>query len=181
MDEQTSVNDWWEPCRQRELAALMARTTAILTDLDRDIESAETARELKRLRAEREYVRARPDWMPSRGKARLPSLRKIAGYWAAAGLRADGDISVPSCFGCGWVPPYSETDSVSVRWRKASRYLDRAHLVDRAEGGLDQVQNLIPLCWTWCHRIMPPYGTGQGGDALRWVLDGCPASVPAER
>lgn len=168
-----AAEDWWEPCRQRELSALSARTVAILTDLDRELDDPETVSELRTLKLSREWV-SKPGWVPSRGKPRLPSLLKIAGYWADLGVV--DDISIPFCFRCGWVPLYSEAASAAARWRQASRYLDRAHLVDRAAGGLDQVQNLMPLCWAGCHRIMPPFlSLDDGNAALEWVLNGAHA------
>ena len=65
-----------------------ALTVAILTDLDRELDDPETVSELRTLKLSREWV-SKPGWVPSRGKPRLPSLLKIAGYWADLGVVDD--------------------------------------------------------------------------------------------
>lgn len=46
-------------------------------------------------------------------------------------------------------------------------YLERAHIIDRVFGGLDNAANLAPLC-DYCHRTQPIFKPGQEGEALRW-------------
>jgi hypothetical protein len=46
--------------------------------------------------------------------------------------------------------------------------LERAHLIDHARGGLDGVQNLVPLCWD-CHKRMPSFKNGDETEVLQWI------------
>lgn len=45
---------------------------------------------------------------------------------------------------------------------------ERAHVIDRAFGGLDDVQNLTPLC-VRCHRDQPVWVPGEERAALLWL------------
>jgi hypothetical protein len=78
--------------------------------------------------------------LAERPPRRMPSLLKIAQFH---GL---GDE--PFCVRCGWQPPVQT-------WREASKYLERAHIIDRVYDGLDAVQNIAPLCGP-CHRYQQP-------------------------
>ena len=70
----------------------------------------------------------------------LPTMSAIIAYWMTADrvptarLAYIGD-GEPFCFRCGWLAPASDHTSVRSAWSSANRYLDRAHLVDRASGG----------------------------------------------
>lgn len=44
---------------------------------------------------------------------------------------------------------------------------ERAHVIDRTLGGLDDVQNLRPLCYP-CHRDQPVFGPGEESVAMLW-------------
>lgn len=106
---------------------------------------------------------------------RLPSMWKIAGYWVSLGT-FEMCLSDPSCFACGAVVPAGAFDGVPpyprARWDAASSWLERAHLVDRCDGGLDAEQNIVPLC-SWCHRKrMPCFRGGTGRWAIAWVRGG---------
>lgn len=45
---------------------------------------------------------------------------------------------------------------------------ERAHVIDRCYGGLDGVQNIVPLCVP-CHKEMPPFIPGEEAKALAWL------------
>ena|ERR1017187_845765 len=89
---------------------------------------------------------------------KLPSLWTIAEYWSGRDV-FDLTLPWPHCFSCFREAPCREEDSPRDRWNGASRYLDRAHLVDRAFNGLDGPQNMVPLC-RLCHRRMMPMFRG---------------------
>lgn len=89
---------------------------------------------------------------PSRPGRRMPTLSRIAAYH---GLPAE-----PACVRCKWVAPCGT-------WRAASRYLERAHIIDRVFDGLDGPQNLAPLCHG-CHKDQPIFRPGDEVAALRW-------------
>jgi hypothetical protein len=46
-------------------------------------------------------------------------------------------------------------------------YLERAHIIDRFLGGLDNPANFAPLC-DECHRNQPIFEPGDEAEALRW-------------
>lgn len=48
-----------------------------------------------------------------------------------------------------------------------SEGLERAHVIDRFLGGLDNLVNLRPLC-SQCHRLQPSFAPGQEDEALEW-------------
>lgn len=95
---------------------------------------------------------------------RMPSAARIAEYWEDRFADGSGPFVVdwgePSCFGCDRMVRAFST-----------RYLERAHLVDRCRDGLDGEQNLVLLCGL-CHALMPSFGPGEGDEALAWVLRG---------
>jgi hypothetical protein len=89
----------------------------------------------------------------------VPSAVKIARYWVQ---QRPGVFAIttdhPKCFHCG---------SEIASWAK----LERAHLVDRALGGLDHEANLVLLCRV-CHRErMPSYGPDEAEAAIAWVAN----------
>lgn len=55
---------------------------------------------------------------------------------------------------------------------KANARCERAHIIDRQFGGLDDVQNLVPLCFQ-CHRDMPPFEAGEESKAWLWLNTRC--------
>lgn len=92
-----------------------------------------------------------------RGPRRMPTLLKIVAYWARRDT-FEFDPDRPACFGCG---------SQAPEW--SGSYFDRAHLVDRYLGGLDNEPNLVPLCFL-CHRLQPIFASGD--QAIEWVRSG---------
>src|SRR5687768_54814 len=82
---------------------------------------------------------------------RVPGLSRIADF--------HGLGSKPRCIRCG-------NANKSTSWSSA-RGLDRAHIIDRWSGGLDDVQNIAPICPN-CHREQPIFTPGQEIEALRW-------------
>lgn len=115
-----------------------------------------------------------------RPKRKLPSLYSVAKYWTEHRERFPEyeafyiGLGEPFCCGCGFLAPIVDDyqnhpdHTVAQLWSMAGRYIDRAHLADRFYNGLDDVQNLVPLCWR-CHRVMPSFQTGE--PALRWVQE----------
>lgn len=89
----------------------------------------------------------------NRGLRKMPSAEAVAAYHETQGNLRDG--LWPACFGCA-----GGKDS----WGE----LERAHLIDRAFGGLDGPQNLVLLCWR-CHREMPSFRPGDEAFAWAWV------------
>lgn len=80
------------------------------------------------------------DWTNRRSRS-MPKMEAIGRYWAI-------DTSV--CYRCGIVAR-----------------TERAHIIDRQYGGLDDVQNLLPLCIR-CHREQPPFVNGEEWKAAIW-------------
>lgn len=54
-----------------------------------------------------------------------------------------------------------------IRCRATAR-CERAHVIDRCRGGLDGVQNIVPLCGA-CHAEMSEHGPGDEDRALAWI------------
>ncbi len=128
---------------------------------------------VQHLRRKRAYV-VQPGWQPPRPSRRMPKLWVIASYWAEHGTFGEVYLSgAPYCFGCRkHVPVRRIVFKTPVeRWNKSSLLLDRAHLVDRWNGGVDGPQNLVPLCYA-CHKLMPSFGPGEGQEAIAWVQAG---------
>lgn len=86
---------------------------------------------------------------------RMPSLKKIAKHLGISD-------SFPHCFRC-------RATSESSTWGEwvPETGLERAHVIDRCRGGLDNAANLRPLCHQ-CHALQPSFGAGQEVEALRW-------------
>jgi 5-methylcytosine-specific restriction endonuclease McrA len=112
--------------------------------------------DIPRVNTECYMIATHPNWMPPRPGRRMPSIKKILAYWERL---SDNPFEIhpatPACFRCGL-----EVD----QWN----WLERAHLVDRWLGGLDNEANLVMLC-RLCHRLMPMFEIGQVADALEWV------------
>lgn len=83
--------------------------------------------------------------LPTRGRRRLPRLSECEDHWS---------VAPASCIRCGEVAR-----------------CERSHIIDRSAGGLDGVQNVVPLCYR-CHRVMPPFWPGDEDEALAWLA--CP-------
>lgn len=73
---------------------------------------------------------------------RLPRMKAILAWW---------DLPSGCCIRCG-----------------AFAYTYRAHIIDRCAGGLDAVQNLVPLCEP-CHLSQPAFRSGEEEAAFRWL------------
>lgn len=95
-----------------------------------------------------------PAWMPERPGRRMPPAKRVATYWRTRGA-FNIDVSDPRCFCCG-------------RQESSWGDLERAHLIDRAIGGLDNEPNLTMLCRT-CHSQQPIFEIDEWDNALRWV------------
>lgn len=117
---------------------------------------------------------------PSR-RRQMPTLLAIVEWWTeqrpdTLQLRsAHVGYGEPFCFRCGWLVPYGddlpEHPSRAFVWKRAMRWLDRAHLIDHCNDGLDDVQNLAALC-ALCHAEMPSFSPGQESEAVAWVREG---------
>lgn len=83
---------------------------------------------------------------------RMPTMSQVVAYWAERiEMPADAE---PFCFRC-------------LRSADGWQVLERAHLIDRATGGLDAPQNLVPCCWA-CHRRQPLFAPSDETTALAW-------------
>jgi ribosome modulation factor len=80
--------------------------------------------------------------MPRRPKRRMPSVKKI--------LEHHGLSPTPACVRCG-----------------AAVDVERAHIIDRSDDGLDNCPNIAPLC-KWCHLSQPIFHPGEEASALAW-------------
>jgi 5-methylcytosine-specific restriction endonuclease McrA len=103
------------------------------------------------LEQERRYGPRR--WRPAR---RMPSLKQVAEHLGIADMP-------PHCWKCGDL-----ADATS--WSERCSGLERAHVIDRVYGGLDNAANLRPLCAT-CHRYQPIFKNGDEEVALAWFND----------
>lgn len=110
---------------------------------------------------------------------RLPKLWEIVSYWLGQDRFIYGDAGIPHCFACSWLFP-AEGSTDEERWNRASRHLDRGHIVNWVTGGLDQVQNLVPLC-KFCNMVMPVFRPEEWPAAVMWIEDGGPIPEFEER
>lgn len=99
----------------------------------------------------REVERLQAGDLADRGTRRMPPVRRIAEHWGRA-----PDV----CFRCGMGTPHP----------------DRAHLIDRCVGGLDDVQNVALLC-SLCHRMMPPFEPGEEQAARAYAFGLTPVAI----
>jgi len=164
------VNDAWQeqlaPRRERELERLRSlyrhlpfpRFTPVYSepttlyrrcylDIGNDDGPLNRAEEIQREQIAYEaFVISSPHWLPTRPGRRMPPIRRIAEHWNEA----------IECFRCG--AGGNETTT-----------LERAHLVDRARGGLDTLANIVLLC-SRCHSRMKRFGPNDAVRALRYVF-----------
>lgn len=118
-----------------------------------------------------------------RGSRAMPAMSRIAAHWrdhseGLVWLRShDIGWGEPFCFACGWLAPISSSGIPSdtppdtclvILWRRASPWLDRAHLQDRCAGGPDAPDNLVPLCHL-CHAEMTEREFFSREAGLAWV------------
>jgi hypothetical protein len=138
----------------------------------------EMVAQLNDIKGQREWVN-RPDWMPRRPRRSVPTLWKLAEYWATRDV-FEVHSADPHCFACQRSFDYDEAVSHRAKWNALNRYLERAHLFDRWRGGLDGPQNVVPLCRV-CHRLMPEFfHEGDHVEAILWVQQGGWRSTMAE-
>jgi hypothetical protein len=142
---------WWEPARNRAILAAL--------EMEDDDRSSAVIRGA-----------CSPAWVPVRREPSLPSMWKIVQYWVQRDEWFVPDVRNPHCFACERLIPCPE-GAPEYRWNGNGRALQRGHLVNRARDGLDQPQNLVPLCKS-CNRVMPMFGPEAAQAAIDWVLDG---------
>jgi hypothetical protein len=117
------------------------------------------------------------DWVAPHVRKPLPSLWTIASYWAERDKRANHEglfqvnLDDPHCFGCRVTADLPDTDDLEERWYSSGWWLERGHLVNWARDGLDQVQNIVPLCRI-CNRFMPIFDAEHAAEAIAWVATG---------
>ena len=166
----------WESARRHRLAELDRREEEIYRSVTYPGQSVDSVvSSLRALPWMREHVKD-PGWLPERPGRRMPSVWALVQYWAPRGVFVVC-VPVPHCFGCqrmilpdedeAPLPP-DDPRPAQDRWNNALGRLERAHLVDRAAGGLDGCQNIVPLCRP-CHRRMPSFDIGEGPQAVAWV------------
>ena len=109
----------------------------------------------------------------------MPSMDAIVDYWIEqrrpelySHIIGWGE---PFCFACDWLPPVQDGSPKSWQW--ATKWLDRAHLHDRCDGGPDEPSNIVPLCHL-CHHDMREFNTcvypsaeESKAAAWQWVID----------
>lgn len=114
-----------------------------------------------------------------------PSLADVSLAWEAVDPEALREMfpnlrcygigwAEPFCFRCGWLAPgpeaadYKTADhakAITMAWKAASGWLERAHLHDHAHGGDVDAWNLVPLC-VICHDAQPQCRTREQGVAF---------------
>jgi hypothetical protein len=106
--------------------------------------------------------------------------RKYPGVWTLVCYWQDrdpcpfivGTWTEANCFACQRPAPTNHENSLPRdNWNRALGWLERAHLVTRMYGGLDDPANVVPLCFT-CHRIMPDFPPAEWEKAIKWVRGG---------
>lgn len=93
--------------------------------------------------------RAKP---PARPPRKMPTMKAI--------LRYHGLWEVPACVRCGLV----------------DTAIERAHIIDRCDDGLDNCANIAPLC-RWCHAGQPIFKPSETTKALAWFGLPLPAGL----
>ncbi len=79
------------------------------------------------------------------------------------------DFNEPSCWGCG--KPINEnffSEDVVLTWEKTKGKLERCHIIPKALGGKDELDNLFLLCKK-CHKLSPD--TTDKNAFLIWVYN----------
>lgn len=150
------------------------RTSANIVDaLTEEIEESEA--ENGRLRGERKRILANVDERRLRDKAATCSFpwstqkltkEEIRQYaWLVNGHGEPGkrDARVEKL--------RRDMSTPKGRWNASSRFLERGHLIDRCFDGLDDVQNLVPVCHR-CHKLQPSCEPGDEKRAIEYVLNG---------
>lgn len=113
---------------------------------------------------------------------RMPRMTAIAAYWYEHATEVFPDVKgtavgwgEPFCFRCGWLAPIPTNDPPVAKnahtfhmWNRIGGWLERAHLHDRAAGGSDTPDNIVPLCHP-CHYAMPQF-TDSRDEAIAWVM-----------
>jgi hypothetical protein len=165
-DYQADADAWWGAARHRAQLQLTRRW------LDDEMSDDDLSRNAKAVKG---Y-----GWVPERPqRPKLARIWDIVTYWEPQGVFPIL-IGEPACFACEIrvpLPPENEWGN-QKRWDRASRWLERGHLVNRCRDGLDGVQNLVPLCHR-CNKLMPIFGDGPS--AIAWVLRGGWVAEFAER
>lgn len=154
------ADQWWYDARSREFRALARKYLG--PDAPRNGE------ELFDEAALRVWS---PEWVTTRVRAPLPGLWDIASYWAARDDWFVVWLNRPHCFGCDVFDPEPDAVSPEDRWNTSGWWLQRGHLVNWARYGLDQIQNIVPLCKV-CNLSMPVFDAEQADDAVAWVQAG---------
>lgn len=93
--------------------------------------------------------------LPARPGRRMPSMIRIA--------RVQQLPAKPHCTRCG------RESRQRTRWSEPTFFLERAHIIDRVFGGLDNASNLLPLCRN-CHSLQPIFEPGMERAALAWLM-----------
>jgi hypothetical protein len=76
------------------------------------------------------------------------------------------DVGEPCCFACGWYSEHWDKETPKASWERAT--LERAHIVPRSLGGVDDASNVILLC-SPCHRDSPDWH--EPSAMARWIAD----------
>lgn len=98
---------------------------------------------------------------------RRPDLEQLLPRWPGLSI----GLGEPFCGACGWLAPDNRKD-YPYSWERASHWLDRAHIITRAQSergcGLDLPTNVIQLCQV-CHKAMPLWDLGDERRAFEWL------------
>lgn len=111
----------------------------------------------KRMKAELERDTRERDLLLAGGLAQRPA-RRMPMFTKVA--RFHNLPTPPACIRCDFKPGVAT-------WGEASSHLQRAHIIDRAYGGLDSLCNILPLCPP-CHREQPIFRPQDRAEALEW-------------
>lgn len=154
--------DWWAAARERE----RKRLGAIMLD-------DQTSEPYFDFALRRFLATSNPEWVAPRPEPRLPSLWRVAKYWAEEDPEQlfSVDPDRPNCFACGRVVPEPVGETPEQKWNNSGNLLQRGHLVNRARYGLDGVQNLVPLCRA-CNMAMPIFESAEIPGPIEWVIGG---------
>jgi hypothetical protein len=90
--------------------------------------------------------------LTARAPRRMPTMKAI--------LRHHGLWEIPTCVRCGLV----------------DTAIERAHIIDRSDDGLDNCANIAPLC-KWCHAGQPIFHPTETAEALAWFGLPLPAGL----
>lgn len=94
----------------------------------------------------------------------LPPGRKARRNWRWYKIAAQHGLPLPpTCYRCGRL-------GGGKTWNDDQPFLVRAHIIDRCDGGLDGLQNIVPLCGA-CHGGQPEFLPGDEAEAWVWLGD----------